>query len=358
MQEPVLHFADAGAGVDDLLLFSVDGGRAIEVTRGGFEFDQSVPALYEGSKVTKPVPVMVEGVYHVFDRSEKKFKEVKITAEDIVAYHKNTPRDVAINYEHKHGGEPKGWLRLRDTASVKPVKTRDGERMALFASLELFPEAADAVARGAFRDGSIELRPYSKEIVGQALTAYPVMRDVQFYGELSADDPNTPVVETPPNPTEDQVTPEQALQAALEKFGLKPEDLQMLPALIASAEKDKRDARLITARAKVQEFATGEDGKVRLTGPALEAAAQLYAYGTENDTLEFGDGDDKASLTGLVEKLIRGVEAIQVFGESAGVSAEHIQGVVPVIKPDETVNADRVAALKSRIKGNLARAQQ
>lgn len=373
--ETILRFSQDGPMLEEMLLFSVDGSRAVEARHEGFRFGGPVQPLYPGSKVTQPVPVMVEGTYHVFDRAKKQFVEVTITAQDILDYHKNTPRDVAINYEHKHGADPVGWLRLRDTAVCKPLKTASGEKMALYASLELFGEAASKVERGVYRDGSIELRPYSKEIIGHALTGYPVMRDVQFYGEfeepVQEPAPSTPAApaaeETPASsataqtptdqpPKEDtpDMTEAEALAAALQKYGLRPEDLSALPALIADAEAAKKKAALTLAREAVQKFSTDEAGNVRLTGTALDAAAQLYVFCSDHADLQFGEGDDATNPQGLVERLLAGIQAVQVFGETPGPSVTDIQGQEPKQTPaDQQVDEGRVSDIRARIKANL-----
>ena len=381
------QFSDDSHGlpVEELLLFSTDGHRAVEVTHTGFHLGSGVPAMYDGNVVTQPVPVMVEGSYSVFDRTTGQYKEVTITAQDIQEYLHNTPRDVAMNYEHKRGGDPVGWLRLKDTAVCKSIKTRQGERLALFACMELYPEAASKVKRGVYRDGSIELRPQAKEIIGHALTGFPIMRDTQFYADPISDpetpDPTTvsqesnPAADPPlpaapesdPTPaaepestTEEfsHMEPNEILSKALAEYGLTPDDLRSLPGLIASTEAEKRRARLTTAQGDVARFSADGNGNTFLTGRALEAAAQLYAFGQDHAELEFGEGEDKTNPAGLVERLLKGLGALQVFGETPGPSADQIEGAVPEVQGSEAkVDEDRVASLRSRIKANLKRAE-
>lgn len=379
-----LRFADGETVVEELLLFSTDSnGTATEVTHKGIYFGGGVSSLYENSTVTKPVPVMVEGTYKVYNRATGKYEEVTITADDVREYAANTPRDVAMNYEHKKGQDPIGWLRLRDTAVCKPLKTSQGEKLALFASMELFPEAADKVKRGVYRDGSIELRPHVKEIIGHALTDFPIMRHTQFYSDdvqestvqttqTVQDEPvieaAAPLIETPveapamagiPNQTEE--FGEMDFTEQLAKYGLKIEDLQHLPALIASTEAEKAKAALTNARNDVAKFSADEEGNSYLTGPALEAAAQLLVFGnTHADTeIHFGAGDDAKTTTpaGLLETLLKSIRAVQVFGETGGPSAEDIIPDVPS-PAEEKVDADRVSALRSRIKANISKPEQ
>lgn len=400
-----LHFAqDGDVKVEEIILFSTDGHRAIEVTHEGLEFGGSVAPLYEGGFVTKPVPVMVEGEYKIYDRNTGRYIDVKITREDILEYAKNTPRDVAINYEHRKGQDPVGWLRLADTATCGMFRNKRGEhKFGLLASMELFGEAANKVKRGVYRDGSVELRPVSKEIIGHALTGFPVMRDTQFYGEEpepvdpvapATVDPVTLPAETPPSPvdpveppvaedtpnvtpnvtgviaaptpqTEEfgEMEPNEILAQALAQYGLKPEDLSALPGLIAATEAEKAKAQLVNARTTVQSFSQDSEGNSYLSGQALEAAAQLYVFGQNNaDTeLHFGEGDEavKTNPVGMLELLLKSVKAVQVFGETPGPSAENIIPDVPATTDaDSKADEDRVSAITARIKQNMKHVQE
>lgn len=386
---PDLHFADGNAPlVEETILFSADGYRAVEVTHDGLEFGGAVAPLYEGGFVTKPVPVMVEGEYKIYDRNAGKYTDVKITREDILEYARNTPRDVAINYEHAKGKEPVGWLRLSDTATCGMFRNKRGEhKFGLLASMELFQEAADKVKRGVYRNGSIELRPAVKEIIGHALTGFPIMRDTQFYGEVpheetaqpapSSADPapeqpapaseapaTAPAAEPAPSSgvttTEEfgEMEPNEILAQALAQYGLKPEDLSALPDLIKSTEAAKAEAQLTNARNAVAKFSSDDQGNSYLSGQALDAAAQLLVFGQNNaDTeIHFGEGENevKTDPAGLIEILLKSIKAVQVFGETPGPSAENIIPTVPVDTDSDTVaDEDRVSAITARIKANL-----
>lgn len=365
-----LHFAQDGLMVEELLLFSNDGtDRATEVTHADIKFGSAVTPLYTGSTLTEPVPVMVEGTYKVFNRATGRYEDFTITPDDIREYLRNTPRDVAMNYEHKRGTDPVGWLRLKETGECRTLQTKQGPRTALFASMELFHEAADKVKRGVYRDGSIELRPHAKEIIGHALTGHPIMRDTQFFAEPPVvipspepvpADPTPPAPEAPANPTDTEVKefsnmePDKIIEDFLAKFGLSAQDIEAIPGLIASTAAEKRKAQHTNALTAVRAFSSDADGNSPLTGEMLDIAAQLYVFGEDHADVLFGEGDAAVPATALLEKLLRGVAAIQVFGETPGPSAAVIEGQEPVVPDaDAAVDTDRVAALRKRIQKNM-----
>jgi hypothetical protein len=383
--------------IDDLLLFSVDGTRAVEVTQhSGLEFATDIVPLFESSKVLKPVPVMVEGTYHIFDATHRSWKAVEITAKDISEYLANTPRDVAINYEHQRNGAAKGWLRLKDTARIGTIETRKGPKMALFAAIELFEQAANDVKRGLFRDVSIELKPVSKEILGTALTSYPVMRDVQFYANtasqvvgngaegvaesslpdgseiavMSAATGPTPATASNPPPLSmasgsdtpvqehsmDEALKTQALTEALQQFGLTPEDLAQVPNLLQTLELQKRELAFSHAKARVQDLVKSDAGELKLAPGALIAAAQLYAFCEQHAAVQFSHGDEQLSPAQLFEQVIKGVQAVQVFGATIteeGDLVADIQADPSVGKATEAYDPQRAQSLAEQIKARL-----
>lgn len=398
---------------DDLLLFSVDAtGRAVEVTSRGFEFDESISPLFENSKVLKPVPVMVEGEYHIFDQLARAWKKVKITAEDIKAYLENTPRDVAINYEHKREGPPKGWLRIKDTARIGMLQTKQGLKTALFAAIELFEDAAQDVRKGLFRDVSIELKPVSREILGTALTGYPIMRDVQFYsndvvdagsarsdtsesagdagerGVATSNDPSASgaeaiasgaehafandTVSVPANlsdpssdPTSDSpqetnmpdIDKNAILTEALQEYGLKPEDLGSLKDALALVRQQEQELRFANAREHVKALSRDDKGNLKLAPSALDAAAQLYAFCQENETLQFSIGEQELNPAQLFDELMKGIQGVQVFGaiadEETGAPVAEVVADAPTASTEVPVNADNVRSLVARMKSQM-----
>lgn len=365
--------------LEGILLFSVEGKTATEVTFRGIEFATDATPLFDNSTVTKPVPIMVEGTYAVLNPATKQYQNINITADDIEHYFHNTPRDVAVNYEHRRGGTAKGWVRLKDTGRVGTLKTSTGEKLALFASLELFEQAASDVRAGYFRDVSIELKPISKEIIGTALTATPVMRDLQFYSntptleepetpdpiQASSDSPAAEPEQTPETPAaiddipqEDdmsQIDKQQLFAEMLGEHGLTVEDLQALPELLNSAKEAKRNAQLIQARDTIKEFATREDGAVVLAPAGIEVGAQLLVFAQDNAELQFSvEGENKTPVE-LLEALFSHIEAVQIFGESAGVSASDIEGTPPApanTEDTEVMDEGRVNSIVERMKAS------
>ena len=364
--------------IEGTLLFSVDGTMATEVTFRGIEFSDDVAPLFERTKVTKPVPIMVEGTYAVLNPATKQYQNITITSDDIEAYFSNTPRDVVINYEHRRGGTAKGWVRLKDTGKVGTLKTPNGEKLALFASLELYDQAAADVRSGYFRDVSIELKPISKEIIGTALTATPVMRDLQFYSnsptleEPESDDPVQATGESPtpepeqatdpstntPDTLEEEDMPNIDKQALfsemLAEHGLSVDDLQALPELLTSAKQAKQSAQLIQARDTIKEFATREDGQIVLAPAGIEIGAQLLVFAQDHAELQFSVEGENKTPADLLQALFSHIEAVQVFGESDGPSADDIQGTPPSMTVDdnEEFNEDRVNDIVNRMKNS------
>lgn len=372
---------------DDLILFAVEGGRAVEVTTTGIEFADDINPLFANSKVTKPVPVMVEGTYQIFDAASKAWRKIVITAQDIAEYLANTPRDVAINYDHQRGGAAKGWLRLKDTGRVATVATRQGQKTALVASMELFDQAAQDVQRGLFRDVSIELKPISKEIIGNALTSYPIMRDVQFYsdavpgaeeiadgavanatdpGALSSENgiesPSTfaqpeaapPVESSPQETVMDEATRQSVLAEALQQYGLKLEDLTSLPDAVKALRQAEAEARFSAARAKIQALA-GEGDKAKLAPGAVTAAAHLLAFCEEHAEVQFSVEGAQVNPAALLESVLNGVQAVQIFGaiteEGEPVSTAEGEPPVPATQDFDPARAKSLAA---RIKRNIS----
>lgn len=380
--ETVIRFADLEP--EGTLLFALDGHTATEVTFRGIEFAQDVPPLFEGTKITKQVPVMVEGTYAILNPSTKQYHQVSITADDIAAYARNTPRDVAINYEHRRNGTPKGWVRLKDTGRVGTLKTSQGEKAALFANLELYDQSAADVRAGYFRDVSIELKPVSKEIIGCALTATPVMRDLQFYSNSLDADPELEVgvvVAGEPEAPQDDGTPaalevqepqthdsppidkeipmtdqeKQALFAEmLQEYGLNPDELAAIPAIVADAKAAKTSARLISARDTIRKMADRGDGQTVLAPAGVESAAQLLVFAQDNAELQFSvDGENKTPEQ-LLEELFSHLTAVQLFGESGGSASDAIDPPAhEATDPDDALDTDRVGGIVDRMRASL-----
>jgi hypothetical protein len=381
--DAVLRFAELEP--EGTLLFAVEGSTATEVTFRGIEFSEDVPPLFEDTKVTKLLPVMVEGTYALLDPTSKQYRHVTLTAGDIAAYLANTPRDVVINYEHRRNGTPKGWVRLKDTGVLGTLRTSQGEKAALFANLELYSQSAADVRAGYFRDVSVELKPVSKEIIGCALTSTPVMRDLQFYSNLLDVDPevdvgvvvveepeapsniDTPATDlevqepqTPNSPPDDKETPmtEQEKQALfaemLQNYGLTPEELADVPSMVDAARAAKAQARLTTARESVRKMADRGDGQTVLAPAGVEAAAHLLVFAQENAELQFSIEGESKNPEQLLEELFSHLTAVQLFGESSGVSADAIDPVIPVdVAAGEELDTDRVSGIVERMRQGL-----
>lgn len=369
---------------DTQYLFHVEGDTATEVVFSDIQFSDEVAPLYEGAAVTREIPIMVEGTYALLDRTTRKYRNVTITADDIRQYHTRTKRDVAINYEHVQRNPTKGWVRLKDTGRIGIMRTRDGNKTALFSRLELFNEGKTAVQSGLFRDVSIELKPASKEVTGLALTATPIMGDLQFFSMIT-DEPEpeteaasintepmpglsvegtlvvTPVVEQvdpvqpepaelysdpTPIPQEEPIveptvlTEEQKAANALEAlqfFGLTPDDI--------TAFKDQRaQANLVLAKDRIRTLAQ-RDGKQLLAPAGIDVAAQLLLFAQENDEQLFSveGSESQVNAEALLTELFNHINAVQLFGESGDFSTEDLEVPDPAAEP--TVDENRLARM-------------
>lgn len=292
----------------DGVLFS-DGG--VEVTVQDLVFSQTITPLFSGNKVLDPKPIVVEGTYYLY--SGDKWRKVVITAKDLEKYFNNATRDVAVNYEHNRDDTPKGWVRLRDTKRLDMLETPEGPKTAIFAAIELMPEAAELVAKGVYRDVSIELKPITYEIVGLALTAYPVMRHLQFSDTAEQD---LSVEEL--NMSDKDVL----LQEALQEFGITVDELKKLPELLAKAKELEERAREAERLAKFSHIRSELQAKVasKVAPGALDALAMLYLYAEEHSELKFSLDGKTTDLRGLLDEVLAGIEAMSVFGET-GVGA-------------------------------------
>jgi hypothetical protein len=308
----------------DGVLFSEDGS---EVTVQDLIFDSNIPPLFSGNKVISPKPLVAEGTYYVYDLYSDKYIKRVITKEDLEKYFRNATRDVAVNYEHDRAGGVKGWVRLRDTKYMGEIQTPDGPKTAIFAAIELMPEAAELVAKGYYRDVSIELKPISYEITGLALTAYPVIRHLQFYSEEASPETPEPAKTEAEELKKDEVynsevkmDKETVLSEALQAYGLTLEDLAKLPELMAKAKEAERQAAEARRQARFSELRADLEQRVvkdglKVAPGALDALAALYLYAEEYE-VQFSLNGQNTDLKGLLDEVIAGIEAVNVFGES------------------------------------------
>ncbi len=327
------------------ILFSESGA---EVTVQDLLFTDEIKPLFSGNKVISPKPLVVEGVYYTYDLLSDKYVKRTITKNDLERYFQNATRDVAVNYEHNREGGVKGWVRLRDTKYLGEVQTPEGPKTAIFAAIELMPEAAELVSQGYYRDVSIELKPISYEITGLALTAYPVIRHLQFYSEdeflkTEAEYNNGDIMDK-----------ELVLSEALQEYGLSLEDLKRLPELVAKvkeaerqAAEAKRQARFAQLRSELKDAVAGKSG-LKVAPGALDALAALYLYAEEATEVQFSIDGKSTDLKGLLDQVLAGIEAVQVFGESGA-------GRLLIKEEPSGVDANRVNEIVSIATRRMAR---
>ncbi|ABU96920.1 hypothetical protein [Thermus phage P23-45] len=326
----------------DGVLFSESGA---EVTIQDLIFTDEIPPLFSGNKVIGPKPLVAEGTYYVYDLYSDKYIKRVITKQDLEKYFRNATRDVAVNYEHDRTSGVKGWVRLRDTKYLGEIQTPDGPKTAIFAAIELMPEAAELVAKGYYRDVSIELKPISYEITGLALTAYPVIRHLQFYSDTQTASEEEGLKEPTQYNEGATMDKETLLSEALQAYGLTPEDLARLPELLAKAKEAERQAEEARRQARFAQLRVELEQKVvkdglKVAPGALDALAALYLYAEEHE-VKFSMDDRQTDLKGLLDEVLAGIEAVSVFGETgaaqlkpnpepSGVNKERVEEIVNI----------------------------
>ncbi|AYJ74757.1 capsid scaffolding protein [Thermus phage phiFa] len=316
-----------------LLLFTEQG----EVTSPlNFEEDPDVQPLFSGNKVSKPVVILVEGTYIGYTPSGRAV-EVKYDRAFLEAIVKNTRRDVPLNYEHyRYGPNTVGWVRVK-TGKFYVDKLPDG-RHALFAQLEVTPEAYDHITNGRYRDMSPEVDRGKKRLVGLALTNYPAIDALhQFSMPEEVEEMEQEVVKT------DEVKKEEPALFAEQLQALQAKLAELEERLRAEQRRAERAERLLQFSERLERF----QGKIPAgVKPVL---VELYLFAAEHDdqVVQFSDaaGEQvKATPTQLIDMLLEGLAVVNYTEQVVSEGAE-------VAEPD--FDPSYVAAVESIAKRKL-----
>jgi molecular chaperone GrpE (heat shock protein) len=315
-----------------LLLFSEQG----EVTAPlNFEEDPDVPPNFSGNKVSKPIPILVEGTFYGYTPSGR-VVEVKYDKAFLEAVVKNTKRDVAMNYEHiRYGPNTVGWVRTKN-GKFYVDKLPDG-KYALFAQLEVTPEAYEHIISGRYRDISVEIDRGKKRLVGLALTNYPAVDGIHQFslpeGEVEVDMEETKVKDV--NEVEVRFSEQlSALQAKLAELEAK---------LAEERRRAERAERLLQFSEKLERY------KGRIPAGVKPVLVELYLFAATHDqeVVQFSDaaGEQvKATPVELIDMLLEGLATVNF-------SEQLVNEGTPAETPDFDPNY--VEAVKSIAKRRL-----
>ncbi len=281
-----------------LLLFSEQG----EVTAPlNFEEDPDTPPSFAGNKVSKPIPILVEGTFYGYTPSGRSV-EVKYDRAFLEAMVKNTKRDVAMNYEHvRYGPNTVGWVKTKN-GKFYVDKLPDG-RYALFAQLEVTPEAYERITSGQYRDISVEVDRSKRRLVGLALTNYPAIDGIHQF--------SLPDEETEVGMEEAKVKDVNEVEA---RFSEQLNALQAkLVELEAKLEEERRRAeraeRLLQFSEKLERY------QGRIPAGVKPALVELYLFAAAHDqeVVQFSDAAGepvKATPVELIDMLLDGLATV------------------------------------------------
>lgn len=308
-----------------LLLYSEQG----EVTTPlNFEEDQDLAPMFPGNKVSKPVPILVEGTFYGYTPSGRAV-EIKYDKSYLEAIVKNTKRDAAMNYEHlRYGPNTVGWVRVKN-GKFFVDKLPDG-KYALFAQLEVTPEAYEHITSGRYRDMSVEIDRAKKRLVGLALTNYPAVDGIHQF--------SLPDDETEVEMEENKV---HEVQDAEVRFSEQLNALQAkLAELEAKLEEERRRAeraeRLLQFSEKLERYS----GKIPAGVKPVLVELYLFAAQHDQEVAQFSDAagqEVKASPVELIDLLLEGLVTVnfseQLVPEGASNEAPDFDpGYVEAIK--------------------------
>jgi hypothetical protein len=357
------------------------------LTAGRFVEHPTIKPLFDGNRVGQAIPVLVEGEYHI-KQPGGKYRSHKFDADQIHKLAAEQPRDVPFNYDHKRASGPdgvKGWLRFVDPSTgerlsfVKRIETPTGSKVALFAVPELCEEAVGFVERGIYRDTSTEYRLADGVLTGQALTSYPVMREVQFFSEIEPDQtkPSTGDVNMPDPAVDIKQTPEPVSNAreltaeekkaifteGLAEFGLTADLLGSVGEIVRGAKEETKQAQLSVARSDAEKeadlmlselghFAVDQD-----TRGSIVAALEFSK--TDAGVVSFGEAENQVDLVGVIKHLLGEIKARNtqlelVFGETRDVDGFEAETPEIAEEPvDAQVDPATVSTMKNRFMSRM-----
>jgi len=236
---------------------------------------------------------------------------------------KNTKRDVAMNYEHiRYGPNTVGWVRTKN-GKFYVDKLPDG-KYALFAQLEVTPEAYEHIISGRYRDISVEIDRGKKRLVGLALTNYPAVDGIHQFSlpdeETEVDMEEAKVKDV--NEVEVRFSEQlNALQAKLAELEAKLEE---------ERRRAERAERLLQFSEKLERY------KGRIPAGVKPVLVELYLFAATHD--------QEATPVELIDMLLEGLATVNF-------SEQLVNEGTPTETPD--LDPSYVEAVKSIAKRRL-----
>lgn len=312
--------------------------------------DTTLEKIMPDGKVFEPIKVFEEGEYVTSSRNGKLVK-FKATKERMEKWVKNAYRDVPFNLDHqKESISEIGWLRAASSKTYVDVDPATGKH-ALYTQPEFTQAAYDNfIARGRYRDFSLEIDPDSECITGIALTNYPRLKTLTQMSELAdLDNPHTEVptvavveeetttetVEQPLESTKEETTMTDEMKAQLElelkekleaelkaeydaKFSSIQAELEtMRKAKEVEEANAKRAALVLEMSKKVDKLILSDDGKSILPAGIKDKAVELFCHIADADEVVMfsttADGEQEEVKVSATDLLLEILEAQAKF---------------------------------------------
>lgn len=136
------------------------------------------------------------------------------------------------------------------------------------------------------------------------------------------------------------------LREALLEFGITPEDIQEF-------KNSKAQADLIIARDRIKQLAHRDDGTSVLAPAGIDVAAQLLVFAQAHDEEVFSVDGENVNAEALIAELFNHINAVQLFGETEGVSAENLEAEPELTDPEDLVDEEKVKRLTAAMRSQI-----
>ena len=131
---------------------------------------------------------------------------------------------------------------------------------------------------------------------------------------------------------EEHMDKEAVLSEALQELGVSLSELKSLKETLEQAKEAERQAQAAKREAKFSQIRAQLESdmvqrkELKVAPGALDALAALYLYAEETAEVKFSLDGKSADLKSLLDTVLAGIEAVQVFGESgAGALAPNLE---------------------------------
>lgn len=297
--------------------------------------DTVIEKIMPDGKVFEPIKVFEEGEYVTSSRNGKMVK-FKATKERMEKWVSNAYRDVPFNLDHqKESISEIGWLRSASSNTYVSKDETTG-KYALYTQPEFTQEAYDKyIARGRYRDVSLEIDPDNDYITGIALTNYPRLKTLTQMSELadldkpmsSTEDhkPTTVIeVEIIPEDVKMSVNPEE-LKAQIEadlktqyeaEFSTLRAELEALKVAKAKEEENaKRSALILEMSKKVDKLVLSDEGQSIIPAGVRKQAIELFCHLADQDEVVLFSETGEETKASAIDLLTEILEAQVKFSE-------------------------------------------